>query len=271
MERQRRRTEQEMEIEKKLKTPVVVAFKATPLSKVMDQLARLADVNLHLDPQGLDEEGISSDTPITIEIRHEVMLKSALNLILEPLHLSYVVKDEVLKITSEQIARPGLHGDLQRGRPGDADSELYRRPQHGAAGAYRDAMANVSGGSRGGHHDHAPGGGGSGGKQSGSGTSTRRAGADGGHRGRREQGGMRLRRPGAGGPGGLGGGTQADFDSLIELITSTVQPTTWDGWADPARSPSLKPTSAWSSARPRRSTKRSSTCWNSCGACKTCR
>ena len=31
------------------------------------------------------------------------MLKSALNLILEPLHLSYVIKDEVLKITSEQM------------------------------------------------------------------------------------------------------------------------------------------------------------------------
>ena len=30
------------------------------------------------------------------------------------------------------------------------------------------------------------------------------------------------------GPGGLGGGSQADFDSLIDLITSTVQPTTWD-------------------------------------------
>ena len=102
-ERQRRRSEQEVEIEKKLKTPVAVAFKATPLSKVMEHLGRLADVNMHLDPQGLEQEGISSDTPITIEIRHEVMLKSALNLILEPLHLGYVVKDEVLKITSEQM------------------------------------------------------------------------------------------------------------------------------------------------------------------------
>ena len=33
---------------------------------------------------------------------------------------------------------------------------------------------------------------------------------------------------GIGGPGGMGGGVQADFDSLIELITTTVQPTTWD-------------------------------------------
>ncbi len=30
------------------------------------------------------------------------------------------------------------------------------------------------------------------------------------------------------GPGGMGGGAQADFDSLIELITTTVKPQTWD-------------------------------------------
>jgi len=30
------------------------------------------------------------------------------------------------------------------------------------------------------------------------------------------------------GPGGIGGGTQADFDSLIDLIQTTVAPTTWD-------------------------------------------
>jgi general secretion pathway protein D len=34
--------------------------------------------------------------------------------------------------------------------------------------------------------------------------------------------------PTGNGPGGLGGATQADFDSLIDLITSTVKPTTWD-------------------------------------------
>ena len=30
------------------------------------------------------------------------------------------------------------------------------------------------------------------------------------------------------GPGGMGGGQQADFDSLMQLITSTIQPTSWD-------------------------------------------
>ena len=147
MERQRRRNEQEVEIEHKLATPVAVAFNATPLSKVMEHLARLADVNVHLDPSGLEAEGVSSDTPITIEIRHEVMLKSALDLILEPLHLSYVVKDEVLKITSEQMRDGQVYAvtynvaDLVIPIPNFSGG-----PHMGLQGAYSTAMANVSGG-----------------------------------------------------------------------------------------------------------------------------
>ncbi|HTU24300.1 MAG TPA: hypothetical protein VMF30_02810, partial [Pirellulales bacterium] len=99
----RRRNEREMEIERKLKTPVSLSFNNVPLNEVLHQLARLAAINLHLDPKGLAEEGILPDTPVNIDLSQEVSLKSALKLILEPLHLSYVIKDEVLKITSEQL------------------------------------------------------------------------------------------------------------------------------------------------------------------------
>ena len=104
-------------------------------------------MNVHLDPSGLEAEGVSSDTPITIEIRHEVMLKSALDLILEPLHLSYVVKDEVLKITSEQMRAGQVYAvtynvaDLVIPIP-----NFVGGPHMGLQGAYSDAMANVSGG-----------------------------------------------------------------------------------------------------------------------------
>ena len=190
-DRQRRRSEQEMEIEKKLKTPVSVAFHNRPLSQVMDELAKLADVNLHLDPEGLQQEGISSDTPVSIEIRHEVMLKSALNLILEPLHLSYVVKDEVLKITSEQrragqvyavtynvadLVMPipnftggpnmGLEGGLSRGH-GHRQPEWRRRQRH-------DEHATGRRGQQQGHQGQR-------------GDQSRRAGPDGRHRRRRRR------------------------------------------------------------------------------------
>ena len=62
-EHKRHRSEREIEIEKKLRTPVSLQFTNAPLSKVLDNLAKLAEVNLHLDPQGLAEEGVTTDTP----------------------------------------------------------------------------------------------------------------------------------------------------------------------------------------------------------------
>jgi general secretion pathway protein D len=108
-----RRTTRELEIEQRLKTPVMLRYQETPLRDVVDDLSELTGVNIHLDPRGLTQEGYTSDTPVTVNLTKEVSLKSALNLILEPLHLSYVIKDEVLKITSEQL------------RDGELSTETY--------------------------------------------------------------------------------------------------------------------------------------------------
>ena len=90
------------------------------------------------------------------------MLKSALDLILEPLHLVYVVKDEVLKITSEQMRAGQVYtvtynvADLVMPIP-----NFTGGPNMGLQGAYSDAMGNVSGGElRRQRDDHAPGRGG---------------------------------------------------------------------------------------------------------------
>ena len=240
MQHQRRRNEQEIEIEKKLQDAGLGRLQEhAALSKVMDQLAKLADVNLHLDPQGLAQEGVSSDTPVTIELRQEVMLKSALNLILEPLHLSYVVKDEVLKITSEQMRAGQVYtvtynvADLVMPIPNFVPAVRTWDWQ----GAYHDAMGNVGRRRRrvGGGDEHArwPWWPNQDGKSAQRHDQPGRAGPD----GQRQPAAQRRRvRPAAGrpaGPGGLGGGAQADFDSLIDLITSTVQPTTWDDVGGP--------------------------------------
>ena len=73
-----------MEIQKSLSKPVEVKFENRPLSEVMDTLGRMAGVNMHLDPQGLHAEGVTSDTPVTINLTQPISLKSALNLILQP-------------------------------------------------------------------------------------------------------------------------------------------------------------------------------------------
>ena len=48
------------------------------------------------------------------------------------------------------------------------------------------------------------------------------------------------------GAGGLGGGSQADFDSLIDLIMSTIEPDSWADVGGPGSIEVLRPTSAWS-------------------------
>jgi general secretion pathway protein D len=223
----RRRTDKDIEIERKLRTPVSLQFHDAPLAEVMDYLARLAQVNLHLDPQGLAEEGVTSNTPITIDLSQDISLKSALNLILEPLHLSYVIKDEVLKVTSEQLRDQHVYpvtynvADLVIPIPNFQPSGNM-----GMAGSLRDAMHSAGSAGIGGATSFA---------QppialaSADATSTSQAVLNPALLG--QAGGSSMSAsagPNPGGPGGLGGATMADFDSLIELITSTVAPTTWD-------------------------------------------
>ena len=76
----RRRSEKEIEIEKKLLTPVNYSCRNRPLSEVLNQLAKLVNVNIHLDDEGLREEGLSPDTPVTLELASDIQLKSYLDL-----------------------------------------------------------------------------------------------------------------------------------------------------------------------------------------------
>ena len=102
-DRNRNRSPKEIEIEASLRKPVMVRFQNEPLAAVIDDLSKATGVNMVLDLRGLNQEGVSSDTRVSLNVNGEISLKSALNLILEQFHLGYVVKDEVLKITSETL------------------------------------------------------------------------------------------------------------------------------------------------------------------------
>ncbi len=223
-ERTGRMTEREMEIKRRLKTPVQMRYENRPLREVIDSLSQLTGINIHLDSRGLNQEGVTSDTPITFNLNREIQLKSALNLILEPLHLSYVIKDEVLKITSEQLR----DGDLQtytynvadlvipipnfvptnniglQGLLNDAQAAMGYGGGFGAPGPI--ALANNPYTSQGGVNDNNV-------------LAQQFTGAN--------RGVPTPAVPFGAGPGGLGGGAMADFDSLIDLIISTVATETW--------------------------------------------
>src|SRR5262249_3701531 len=92
--------EKEQQIERRLFTPININFSTTPLHQVIDDLHDMTGINIYPDRAALEENGISLDRPITAKFEG-ISLKSALNLILRQVRLTYMVKDEVLQITTE--------------------------------------------------------------------------------------------------------------------------------------------------------------------------
>ena len=227
-ETQNRYSKSELEIQEKLSTPVEVRFENRPLQEVMDTLAQIAGINIFLDPLGLSAEAVTTNELININLTGSpVSLRSALNLILEPLQLNYVIQNEVLKITSEQMHAsdvyqetyyvadlvtpiPNFNPSYNIGLPAAMqaahDIVGYTPPNNGIpmslASGDTDMATDVK-------------------------NPNLLAQMMGPGMGIPGQTGT-VRGPMGIGPGAAGGGAQADFESLIELITTTVSPDSWD-------------------------------------------
>lgn len=74
-------------------------FVETPLIDVIEHIAHKHNLRVMLDRPALDEEGIAADTPVTVHLSG-VSLQSALQLVLRELQLTYMIRDEVLMITT---------------------------------------------------------------------------------------------------------------------------------------------------------------------------
>ncbi len=94
------RPEREIEILKKMNMPVRLDFEEdVPLEVVLQYLQGYTGIMMVLDNQALQSNDIQRDQLIHVQLPGDISLKSALNLILGQLNLTYVVEDEVLKIT----------------------------------------------------------------------------------------------------------------------------------------------------------------------------
>jgi type II secretory pathway component GspD/PulD (secretin) len=98
------KNEKEKEIERRLIMPLSLDFKNTPLRQVVDDLRTWTGINIVLDRRALEEESISVDQTVDMKLEG-VSLKSALTNVLHQVHLTYVIEDEVLKITTEAHAK----------------------------------------------------------------------------------------------------------------------------------------------------------------------
>jgi type II secretory pathway component GspD/PulD (secretin) len=221
-----RATPAELQIQKRMSVKVKASHRDQPLSAVLDSLAKQADVPIHLDMVGLEQEAVRSDTPVTISLDQPISLKSALKLLLEPLHLDYVVKDEVLKVTSPRLVKGEVYSvsypvaDLVIPIPNFSSDGLgitgalrdgYSRlsPRNSASVQYGPPPVGINGASR----------------ASGDATFDPTSLAQ-------FQAGANAPAMGSSPSIPFGastsGGSQADFQSLIDLIQNTVAPTTWN-------------------------------------------
>jgi general secretion pathway protein D len=227
----------ELAIQRKLETKVKAEYGNQPLAAVLKSLQDQAGVNIHLDMVGLELEKVGSDTPVTLMLDKQISLKSALNLLLGPLNLRYVVQDEVLKVTSPELVKGAVYqvvyqvGDLVKPIPNfsadglgiegalmkgydmalrtqlqvsvEPPAEALNRVGRSGAGVAAGSLAQIPGAGR----------------------------------GRGPVTGMPA--PVPFGPPAAGGGGQADFQSLIELITNTVGGPA--AWADTGGNGQIRP------------------------------
>ncbi|MDR1959574.1 MAG: hypothetical protein LBQ54_11140 [Planctomycetaceae bacterium] len=203
-----------------------------PLGMVLNTIQANQGFNIHIDEQALREANVSTDTPVTLNLVTGIRLENALNLILDPLGLGYMINNEVLVITSKEKSRGVLVprtyyvGDLavkpfdtprRFGTTGsEALNEAFMRTNMRGAGAGFPSAGNsmitpVSFSAA----VNTPG------KTSAS--KTRMI----------DEGLLAQVMGGNGsmnyGTGGGGGAASADYDSLINLIQSTIEPDSWTG------------------------------------------
>lgn len=225
--------ERELAIQKALDTPVHPNFVRQPLTSVMDVLAQATGINIHIDEAGLAKEGINPSDPVSLTMQKEISLKSALKTILAEKELDYVIRNEMLLITSKGLKSTDVYqvvypvADLVIPIPNFSPSSNM-----GLDGALRNAMTTARGmspweaamaapsigmASRAGAPDinsSIPGG-------VAAQTSVPVGGASSGGGGMIGGGGFVP-------DGASGGAASADFDSLIDLITTTIQKESWE-------------------------------------------
>ena len=105
-------------------------FTETQLSDVVNYLKDYHHIEIQLDLKALEDASIGPETPVTRQLDH-ITLKSALRIMLGALDLTYIIKNEVLLITTPDKASNELTtkvypvGDLTMPATGRVSGEDY--------------------------------------------------------------------------------------------------------------------------------------------------
>ena len=90
-------------IARALEQPISLEVVETPLADVVEYIKDCAKIPVLTDRRALDDIGVQADSPITFNAKG-LKLRSALNHLLRPLELTWMIQDEVLVITTPEQA-----------------------------------------------------------------------------------------------------------------------------------------------------------------------
>ena len=99
--------EAEMRIKASLDNETTQTFINVPLEEAVQTISRTHNIPIVVDRRALEELGLSIDVTVSIDLKN-VTLRSFLRLMLRELDLTYLVKDEVLQITTIEAAEQNL-------------------------------------------------------------------------------------------------------------------------------------------------------------------
>lgn len=98
-------SEKEKAILKALNEPIKAQWRNSALRDVIEYLQTVSGQVLFVDRRALEDANLTDETPVSFFAPREVTMRTALRKILQDLNMTYVVKDQVIYITSQQRAK----------------------------------------------------------------------------------------------------------------------------------------------------------------------
>lgn len=99
--------EAEARILRQLESRESFVVKDVPLSTFVEAIGKRFGINVAIDQKSLEDFGIDTATPVSVHLR-DVTLESGLNLVLETLELTWIIRNETLVITTPEQAESEL-------------------------------------------------------------------------------------------------------------------------------------------------------------------
>ena len=204
-----------------LEKPVDIEFSKMALEDCIDYLRKESKIPMWLDKTSLTDDGIELDQPITLQLK-ATRLESVLNLLLHPAQLEYVPENEVLMITT--MAKAGER-PITRTYPVRDLVQMPKLPDDESTGTRPEVPANTGG-------EKGP-------TPSDANSTDTKPSTDAANQVLKQGFGGGGGRGGGGGAGGMGGGQIVrprdglDFTSLMNLISTTIQPDSWEELSGP--------------------------------------